>query len=282
MNHNFISSQLLRKQNEIWDEFDSTARPELLLHYTCPNGFRGIIESGEIWCTDIRDVNDPREGDYGLDVIQSVVDRNRTLIDEEFTEVILNSKSLFGLKKFWSVYIACFCSSGEQPYMWSTYACDRTGFAIGFNYDTLISGASGGKRYAVFRVLYDRQTQERKIAATLDHAIAMDLTMNLVPEDRRRFWMEEVAVALIVCASRFKHPKWCSEQEFRLSVTDPPDVVKFDAGGKSRIRVRIVRSAVTQVIRGTRSGSELDTVAIRDLLNGHRYRTDVKIVDAQR
>src|SRR5579872_3434977 len=107
MDRNFIAKQLLRKQNEIWDEFDS-ANPHELVHYTCRNGFRSILESGEIWCTDIEDVNDPLEGDYGLAVIKSVVERSRKRLDEEFAETVMQSPSLFGLKHYWSLYVACF------------------------------------------------------------------------------------------------------------------------------------------------------------------------------
>jgi hypothetical protein len=143
MDSNFVTKRLLRKQNEIWDEFDSV-NPSELVHYTCPNGFRSIIESGEIWCTDIKHVNDPLEGDYGLAVIKSVVERSRKRLDEEFAETMIQSPSLFGLKYSWSLYVACF-SAGEQPYMWKNYAREHTGFAISFDHDRIIGGAMGGK-----------------------------------------------------------------------------------------------------------------------------------------
>jgi Protein of unknown function (DUF2971) len=135
-----------------------------------------------------------------LAVIKSVVERSRKRLDEEFAETMVQAPSLFGLKHSWSLYVACF-STGEQPYMWKNYACEHTGFAIAFDHERIISGAMDGKRYALFRMLYDRPTQEQHIEATLDHAIALELTMNLVPVERRQFWMERVAVALIVCAS---------------------------------------------------------------------------------
>ena len=220
------------------------------------------------------------EGDYGLAVIKSVVERSRKRLDEEFAETMIQSPSLFGLKYSWSLYVACF-SAGEQPYMWKNYACEHTGFAISFDHDRIIGGAMGGKKYALFRVLYDRPTQEQRIEATLNHAIAMELTMNLLPAERRRFWMERVAVALIVCASRFKAPKWSREEEFRISVTDPLDILKFDSGGKSRVRISFVRSAVTRVTRGTKCAADLDVATVRDLLDRHGYGADVQIVDAR-
>jgi len=280
MNHNFIAKQLLRKQNEIWDEFDSAHPPELF-HYTCPKCFHSIIESGEIWLTDIANVNDPREGDYGLQVIQSVLARNRTRVDEEFAKSIMSYKSLFGLNESWSLYVACFCSAGERAQMWKNYACAGTGYAIAFDYDKLIAGALAGKKYSLFRVLYDRVIQEQKIEATLEHAFALELTMNLPAKDHQLFWMKELAVALIACASRFKAPKWSYEEEFRLSIVDPPDILKFDSEGKSRIRIDLARDTVKSVIRGSRSGANLDVLAMRALLNQQGYGTDVQVVEAR-
>jgi len=282
MDRLFIRTQLLRKQNLIWDEFDSANQPELLLHYTSPDSFHSIIESREIWCTDIRDLNDPREGDYGLEVIQSVVARNKDRVSQRFAEEVAQYRSLFGLNEFWSQYVACFCSGGEQAYMWQNYACEQTGCAIGFSYERLIAGATGGKKYALFRVLYDRGAQEQAIEATLEHAFAIELTMNLCPNDHRKFWLNEVAIALISCVSRFKNPKWRCEQEFRLMVTDPPDILKFESGGKSRIRVAFAPDAVRQVIRGARSGSDLDAQAIRNILTNHAYAVDVQVANAQK
>lgn len=107
--------------------------------------------------------------------------------------------------------------------MWRNYACEGRGCAIAFNYEKLLSGAKNGKKYAIFRVLYDRAAQEQMIEATLEHAFALEVTLNLRSEDHELFWMKEVAIALISCASRFKHPKWQCEQEFRLMITDPSD-----------------------------------------------------------
>jgi len=118
------------------------------------------------------------------------------------------------------------------------------------------------------------------VEATLEHAFAMELTMNLTPKDHERFWMEEVPVALISCASRFKDPKWCCEQEFRLSVTDPSDILKFYSGGKSRIRVALARDMVSRVIRGTRSSPDMEIPSIPNLLSNHGYAADVQVVNA--
>jgi hypothetical protein len=54
-----IREELRREDTEIFAELDS-AIPDELTHYTSFDGLRGIITRQQIWCTDIRQVNDPR------------------------------------------------------------------------------------------------------------------------------------------------------------------------------------------------------------------------------
>ena len=95
----FVRQELRRKQSEIWEPYESRSTPELF-HFTSPQGFRGIIEKHELWCTDVRYVNDPREGDHGLSVVKSVMKRKS--VYKEFEKSVLESDNLFGMKEAWT------------------------------------------------------------------------------------------------------------------------------------------------------------------------------------
>src|ERR1700680_3262531 len=138
----FIKQELLRKQNEAWQDYDEYRPPELY-HYTTADGFRGIIEGRQLWCTDVTEVNDPREGDHGMSVIRSILARKS--VYKKFVEVVSRSSSLFGMKQNWTGYIACFCSAGELPHMWADYASGGSGYALVFDYRSLFAGCNGGK-----------------------------------------------------------------------------------------------------------------------------------------
>ena len=56
----------------------------------------------------------------------------------------------FAVKDLWTQYIACFCSGGEQGYMWSDYAANGTECALGFDYHKLFEDAVDGTKYALF------------------------------------------------------------------------------------------------------------------------------------
>ena len=276
---NFVAQELRRKGNEIWHEYDAYP-PAELLHYAPPSGVRGILTLRQIWCTDVLHVTDPREGDHGLAVIRSVVRRRRRSVDRPFADIILKSTSLFGLKETWTEYIACFCSSGEQPYMWRDYAGGGDGCALVFDYSILMAGCDGGKQSSLFRVLYDKKKQVRVVEQILDCAIYLRRQLEVPLSQREQYWKQLVMPHLLACAIRFKDPNFCHEQEFRLCAADPQGLLTtFEVGGKRRVSLDIETSALRKVIRG-KSGGGLSVAQIRNLLNEHGFREDVPIVES--
>ena len=147
MNFLALREELRRKFNEICLEFDSVPPPQLL-HYTSPTGFRGIVESATIWCTDIRHVNDPREGDHGFEVLKTVLQRKS--VPKEFLEAVHRSQDLFGLKRLYTSYVASFSSGLEEAYLWTDYAAKGTGCALVFDYSALDEGAEEGRNMQWF------------------------------------------------------------------------------------------------------------------------------------
>lgn len=259
-----VKQRLKQKQSEIWDEYDSYPTPELF-HFTTPCGFRGITEKRQLWCTDIRYVNDSREGDHGMSVIRSVMQRKS--IYKPFKDSVLAAESLFGMKINFTAYICCFCSAGEQEYMWRDYAAAGTGCALVFDHAALISASEGGKRYGFLRVMYDPDKQVRQVEQTLDHAIHLERELGTSGRSARmRYWLE-VLVALFTCAIRFKDAKWRQENELRIFIAEGPGVTPFNAADKPRVSVAFEPHSLKRVIRGPAAANDLITEKIKDLLD---------------
>jgi hypothetical protein len=267
-----VKQELLRKQNEIWKEYDEY-QPTELYHYTSGSGLKGIIQNRQLWCTDVRHVNDPREGDHGMAVIRSVLTRKS--VYKKFVEVVSSSTSLFGMKMNWTGYIACFCSAGESFQMWRDYACEGTGYALVFDYKSLFAGCQEGKDYTLFRVLYDRSMQIRNVEQILDRAIHLERELDIRRFDRDRFWMA-VEFALAVCAIRFKDSDWSREQEFRLWISGASNVTPFQAFGKPRLSIGLDPSSLVSVIMG-RASTDPDRGQIRELLQQHGFLPTVEV-----
>ncbi|MBZ5590778.1 MAG: DUF2971 domain-containing protein [Acidobacteriia bacterium] len=196
-----------------------------------------------------------------------------------FKESVLNLDSLFGMKRAWTGYIACFCSAGEQPYMWQDYASGCTGCALVFDYDALFAGAHGGKRYALFPMQYDPEIQTRQIEQTVDHAIHLERELEISGRKHRERYWAEVEFILMACAIRFKDPSWSHEQEVRLWVSGGPDVTPFEASGKRRVSAELEASSLKRVIRGRTAGDNLSIDRITDLLKQHHFGA-VPVVEA--
>jgi len=269
-----VREELRRKQTEIWEPYDGHPIPELF-HFTSQEGFRGMIEKRQLWCTDIRHVNDPREGDHGLSVVKSVVTRKS--VYRPFKEHVLESPCLFGMKSNWTGYIFCFCSA-ELPHMWQDYAERGTGCALVFNYDVLFAAAPAG-RYAFLRMLYDQEKQAQQVEATLDHAINLERELAISGrKDRETYWWQ-VEFYLLTCAIRFKDPFWSQEQEVRLWVSERSDNQPFEASGKARVSTDFAPTSLKRVINGPAAGENLTIEKITGLLREKHFAT-VPVVGA--
>src|SRR5688572_16454266 len=72
--------EALRKfeQYELYDRpvrgADDEPPPAILYHYTDSGGLVGMAQSGNIWVTHLRHMNDPSEGDFAATLLQKMED----------------------------------------------------------------------------------------------------------------------------------------------------------------------------------------------------------------
>jgi len=165
-----IRKELLRLDTEIFSESD-LAIPAEITHYTSLEGLKGIVGRQEIWCTDIRQVNDPLEGDYGMKIIQNVITRKS--VPSAFVEFVMRQKRLFGVKELFTNYIACFCAAHDIEAMWQNYAEGGRGYGVVFDARTLLAASNGGHLYSFAPLIYDDQLQHQKTARVIDAAIQL-------------------------------------------------------------------------------------------------------------
>jgi hypothetical protein len=244
-----IRDELKSIDNEVFPD----SCPDELVHYTTPDGFKGIIATHEMWCTDLRHVTDKCECNYGMDVIKSVI--LKKCVPPQFKEAIRHENTLFGAKERFRGFIACYCSSrDESPYMWKNYAAGGTGHAIVFDGKALYAGAQEGKAYALFPVVYDEHIQVEKTTQVIDRAIQLQSKWAFSGETLKRFWSQEVEFALMLCGLRFKKPSLKDEQEIRQLVWLTDGVELTDFKGKTHIAMPFESSAINRTIRGPNSG----------------------------
>lgn len=269
-----IREELKRSDREIFAGDSSI--PDEVTHFTSLEGLKGIINKQEIWCTDIREVDDKHECDYGMKVIKSVIVRKS--VPEAFSQPVLRSNSLFGAKEEFTYFVACFCSSQDYaPRMWEDYADRGRGFAIVFDGKRLYAGADGGKAYGFLPVIYDAKIQTEKTTKVIDYAIQLQRKRELPSRELKRYWSEEVQFCLLVCGLRFKAPCWEHQREFRIAVAERDSLKPFVHGGKTRVAVPFERPAIIRIVRGPRN-TGADTTEIRAMLTQPGYGDNLPIL----
>jgi hypothetical protein len=153
------------------------AAPDFLYHYTDVAGLIGILNSGSLWATNLRFMNDSRELDHArqlmIDVLHDARTRatapgQRTVIDAIET----NLTTLTGYPDFYSV---SFSSDGDLLSQWRGYGSAGGGYAIGFDPDGLVCPEGGHPQTGRFlnRVVYDRDSQTAALSGVADTMLAL-------------------------------------------------------------------------------------------------------------
>jgi hypothetical protein len=227
--------------------------PPLLFHYTTTVGLLGIIESGKIWATHYRYVNDTSELEYANSLFMKSIDK-KLLAGSGPTQTLLWSVARTPAMFAWlgSVFISCFCEEGDLLSQWRTYgARGHGGYAIGLS-ATPESLGRLNPRFSLHRVTYDQTQMERLIDFLLTSFCqdALDLCgssldgvsgplvsveneagkFKLVPKTRLPS-LSPLCVSLAEAISElqvcFKSPHFSSEKEWRL-VCRPSEQFPFN------------------------------------------------------
>lgn len=90
----------MRLVNDILEfaDFGEPEVPEILYHYTGPEGIIGIVESSRFWATNIHFLSDIKEFEYALDGLSNWAERvqnGKGGPDPEVLEVLLDRAEQF-------------------------------------------------------------------------------------------------------------------------------------------------------------------------------------------
>lgn len=142
--------------------------PAVLYHYTTFAGLTGIIDSGAIWATDHRFLNDGREFSYGFELALHVIgelartERELSWYFEAFRE----SVERIGESPY-QYYLACFCEERDLARQWDYYADHGGGFCLAFDAHHLGPLA---RPFHFTKVTYDVEAQRELLVKPLTAA----------------------------------------------------------------------------------------------------------------
>lgn len=210
--------------------------PDLLYHYTGLEGLEGILRERMIWATDVRYLNDSSEVHYSREVIgRRAADREEEL-SETYGGLLARGTAagLGGSAMFPDTFVASFCEDGDNLTQWKTYGRGGHGFALGFDWESLLQ-LSQVSSYSLVPIIYDTARQDERVDHVIDEAA-----------DQYAAWGGEtsdltsakqvllVTYALMVVLWSIKHPSYADERECRLVhmmlPLDPPPTPFFRDG----------------------------------------------------
>lgn len=241
-------------------------------HYTGLSGLIGILESKEIWLTDIRFLNDEMEFHYFIDVLFECFNEKAKLLDHETRLECEGAIHTIGaLQGIVSVYVASFSKDGDSLPQWRGYSAGG-GYNIGFSASDFSSIVIDSD-VKLQKVNYCKADAKKAAGSIIDKWIA-----NYRMGDER---FGDFSLEIFSMASIFKDPSFESEQEWRLvkySETFNPELLFLREGNGTPvpyIKVSLVNSksgkfAAKSINTGPGMNIDINSLALEIYIK--RYR----------
>lgn len=199
------------------DRFIQTKPAGCLYHYTGSAGLIGILQSGNIWATDYRHLNDRKEYQIGAKLLQREL-RSKGLKKEQqdHFERLVNETQRH-------CFVLSFSEKGDQLSQWRAYCPGGNGYALGFGQQNPLFTSAREHSFNLVRCEYDPSEHRKLCQYLVDTFIegmvttgnwwrGKDLRSRLRAFSDRYQW--NLALALVMSA--LKHSGFEEEREWRL------------------------------------------------------------------
>jgi hypothetical protein len=200
----------------------------------------GILESGSLWATNSRFLNDPTEIEYAIGLFRHVgldeIDTRpapRSFHAEAVRGWIANFLDYY--QEDAKVYVACFCENGDLLSQWRGYGAAGGGYSLGFaaeHVPKLAVTLSTPPEFIMRRVIYDATDQE----ALIREHVRAECESGRGGEDFGRFFSESL--------NCFKDAAYHEEREWRA--------IQFGRAGGKDIRTSHFRVVNGRIIDYTK------------------------------
>jgi len=207
--------------------------PEALYHYASVRGLQGILESGEIWATNVHYLNDISEYTHALGLAREYLRQLETSAAPDVSVAV--SEMLFQLDRLQEIeiFVASFSEEMDLLSQWRAYCPARGGFSIGLSPSSIVAGRHANVDLNLRRCVYDSIEQQTLIRDVVEWSIGPQR-----PESQKdvALWAQSVSVwflkLMALTAPILKHPSFHEEKEWRLIVLRHDDTmpIRFRSG----------------------------------------------------
>ena len=195
--------------------------PDTVWHYTSAQGLHGIVDSGRVWATDIRFLNDAQEFEWGSQLVNRLLgETDLTGRKEETVRIVRglcdpSSPIVLRYMADLRLFVTCFCEKGDLLSQWRGYASG--GYSIGFTPPALLTGGpltTLGNALIFRKVLYETVAQEAAVAKLINDLIDY-LDVDPSESSRADGFAANLVNGWAEVAAWFKHPAFEEEAEWR-------------------------------------------------------------------
>jgi hypothetical protein len=203
---------------EALDRFMGEKPSGCLYHYTGSAGLIGIVQSGKLWATDYRHLNDRKEYRIGAKLLEDELGSNR-LEDKHrraFDRLVAETQK--------TCYVLSFSEMGDQLSQWRAYSPGGNGYALGFQQSNPLFASAKQHSFNLARCAYDPREQRNLcrylVESFRDGMITKQSwwpSQNDVSSRLRVFFTRyQWNLALALVMSALKHHGFEEEREWRL------------------------------------------------------------------
>ena len=208
-----------------------TDYPPQLFHYTDACGLNGITETGHLWASNVRFLNDPGEPAYAHSILKECVESVKNgLAEGSWASRVLDGSWDWFVVAYKNeavdLYVCCFCEQGDLLSQWRGYGAGGGGYALGLSTKDLLSRLPLEQGRFLTPAIYDPQKQRAIAKACIvkrtDVIVEservfgpIDTRSPLAPRLQHKL-RQTLLAAFIWLQAQFKHPAFQEEKEWRI------------------------------------------------------------------
>lgn len=269
---------------------------ERIFHYTTASGLLGILDSKEIWMTDIRYLNDTTEFTYFSDLTRNrFLELKKTMTSDEQVAVGSALNQCYELLERTNIYLASFSEEEDSLPQWRGY-CGSRGYNIGFNKDVFLEtlkfpNTGDGEETFYLKVSYDVGAANSDAERIINSCLAAFKVGQLNDLDSLRLIIPDFYKSALT----HKHKAFKEEKEWRFvsigeyyvpGIRSTPIFFRESGGTLTPfIKASITNSETgltmaNSISIGPGHNIELQKSALTNLLKKHGIDTEIEIKES--
>jgi hypothetical protein len=217
----FVEASATAAQKILATHDDHEDLPDFLHHYTSGQGLLGILNSGEMHCTNVLYMNDSSEMDYGRELVLQILDERKRGVSPPVLQAMDRIPRMLEQPDF-QYFVTCFCEKSDLLSQWRAYGAQAAGYSIGFSVEDLKTVLP--EYSELLRVVYEPAIQEELVRHSLKQFLAIAETCvesypdHMRLEDALTRWVNVVSNSLGRLIARMKSDVFAEEHEWRAVI----------------------------------------------------------------